>query len=280
MSEFEPVPPSPVVGPGRMLLQLREERQLSVSDVAQHLKYGVKQIEALEAEEFGRLPGSTFIRGMVRNYAKLLEADPQLVLGALDRIYSPGEVSLDLRAKRIPFSQSRKRGTRTYLLLSVLVLIVAGVAYEWRAGAFPWARLVPIGSLPLQGTPAPVTVPPESGPSAAPTVAPAPKVKTPVAVTPAATQTPASSTAAPAPPPREGRIKLEFDGESWVEIREQDGKMLMSQLNSAGSRKVVVGHPPMSLVIGNAAAVRLSYNDVAVDLKPYVEIEVARLTLE
>lgn len=53
MSEFEPVPPPPVVGPGRMLSQLREERRLSVSDVAQHLKYGVKQIEALEAEAFG-----------------------------------------------------------------------------------------------------------------------------------------------------------------------------------------------------------------------------------
>ncbi|MGB5081066.1 MAG: helix-turn-helix domain-containing protein [Burkholderiales bacterium] len=280
MSEFEPVPPPPVVGPGRMLSQLREERRLSVSDVAQHLKYGVKQIEALEAEAFGRLPGSTFVRGMVRSYAKLLETDPQRVLNALDKIYSPGEVSLDLRARQIPFPQGGKRGTRTYLLLSVFVLIVAGVAYEWRAGAFPWARLVPTGSLPLQEAPAPVTAPPDSKLPAAPSVAPAPEPKTPAAATPAAAQTQALSKAPSAPPPREGRIGLEFDGESWVEIREQDGKMLMSQLNSAGSRKVVVGHPPLSLVIGNAAAVRLTYNDIAVDLKPYVEIEVARLTLE
>jgi cytoskeleton protein RodZ len=42
---------------------------------------------------------------------------------------------------------------------------------------------------------------------------------------------------------------------------------------------VVVGQPPLSLVIGNAAAVRLKYNDNPVDLKPYVQIEVARLTL-
>ena len=78
----------------------------------------------------------------------------------------------------------------------------------------------------------------------------------------------------------EGRIRLEFDGESWVEIRDRDGKTLMSQLNPAGSRRVVLGRPPLSLVIGNGAAVRLTYNDSPVDLKPYIEIEVARLTLD
>jgi cytoskeleton protein RodZ len=80
-------------------------------------------------------------------------------------------------------------------------------------------------------------------------------------------------------PRGEGRIQLEFASDSWVEIRAKDGQMLMSQLNPAGTRKVVVGQPPLSLVIGNAAAVRLKYNDNPVDLKPYVQIEVARLTL-
>jgi cytoskeleton protein RodZ len=88
----------------------------------------------------------------------------------------------------------------------------------------------------------------------------------------------------PVPPPLasqgEGRIRLEFDSDSWVEIKEKDGRTLMSQLNPAGARRVVVGRPPLSVVIGNAAAVRLTYNDAPVDLKPYVKIEVARLTLE
>ena len=75
--------PSVKPGPGRLLAQLRAERKLSVADVAQRLKYGVRQIEALEAEEFDKLPGATFVRGMVRGYAKLLETDPEPVLGAL-----------------------------------------------------------------------------------------------------------------------------------------------------------------------------------------------------
>src|ERR1044071_4664356 len=88
----EPSAPSASAGPGRTLAQLRAERQLSIADVAQRLKYGVRQIEALEAEEFDKLPGGTFVRGMVRGYAKLLDTDPQPLLDELDQRYVPGEI--------------------------------------------------------------------------------------------------------------------------------------------------------------------------------------------
>ena len=270
MSEAaEPVAPPVEAGPGRMLAQLRGERKLSIADVAQRLKYGARQIEALEAEEFDKLPGATFVRGMVRGYAKLLETDPQPVLDALDQRYIPVEIDLDLRDKGIPFAHSGKRGTRAYLALSVLVLIVvAGVLYEWRAGAFPWVRIE-------SDTPPP----PQSGARAAakPAVQPAETIA-PAPVPSAATE--AAAAPPQQPPQSEGRIRLDFDSESWVEIKEQDGRTLMSQLNSPGTRAVIVGRPPLSLVIGNAAAVRLTYNDKPVDLKPHIQIEVARLTLE
>jgi cytoskeleton protein RodZ len=261
----EPVASPVEVGPGQMLAQLRGEQKLSVADVAQRLKYGARQIEALEAEDFDKLPGATSIRGMVRSYAKLLDADPQPILDALDRRYVPAEVDLDLRSKGTPFAQSGRRGTWTYLALSVLVfIVVAGILYEWRTGTFPWAQFgqntalqEPSRRLPVE-TPAalppeaPATVPGEAAPTAA----------------------------APQAPVSEGRIQLQFGSQSWVEIKEQDGRTLMSQLNSPGSRSVVVGRPPLSLVIGNAADVRLVYNDKPVDLKPYIQIEVARLTLK
>jgi len=266
--------PSGRAGPGRMLAQLRAERKLTIADVAQRLKYGVRQIEALEAEEFDKLPGATFVRGMVRGYAKLLDTDVQPMLDELDQRYVPGEIDLDLRDKGIPFVHSGKRGTRVYLALSVLALVVvAGILYEWRAGVFPWARFESNAPPPQKESRArPVTQP--AAPRAeieAPAAAPA---APPVAETPAvqAQQPPGGAGG-------EGRIRLEFDRESWVEIRDRDGKTLMSQLNPAGSRRVVVGQAPLSLVIGSGAAVRLTYNDKPVDLKPYIQIEVARLTL-
>jgi cytoskeleton protein RodZ len=267
--------PSVKPGPGRLLAQLRAERKLSIADVAQRLKYGVRQIEALEAEEFDKLPGATFVRGMVRGYAKLLETDPEPVLGALDQRYIPGEVDLDLRDKGIPFARTGKRGTRTYLALSVLALVVvAGVLYEWRAGAFPWARFESSTPPPQAQSKAPPVIPPAAPPAPIEVAAapPASVVETPAAQV----QRPSGGGGGVV---GEARIRLEFDRESWVEIRDRDGKALMSQLNAAGSRRVVRGRPPLSLVIGNGAAVRLTYNDKPVDLKPYIEIEVARLTL-
>jgi cytoskeleton protein RodZ len=91
---------------------------------------------------------------------------------------------------------------------------------------------------------------------------------------------PASSHAVMSPPGRgEGRVQIDFDGESWVEIKDKDGNTLMSQLNQGGTKRAVAGAPPLSLVIGNAAAVRVSYNGNPVDLTPYIRVEVARLTL-
>jgi len=262
-----PTGSSDEIGPGRMLAQLRGEQKLSVADVAQRLKYGARQIEALEAEEFDKLPGATFIRGMVRGYARLLDSDPQRLLDALDQRYVPGEIDLDLRDKGIPFVRSGRRGTRTYLALSIVVfIVVAGLLYEWRTGTFPRVQFgqntapqEPSRRLPVE--------PPVALPAEAPATVSSEPAQIEVVQPPQA-------------PLSEGRIQLQFGSQSWVEIREQDGRMLMSQLNSPGTRSVIVGRPPLSLVIGNAADVRLVYNDKPVDLKPYIQIEVARLTLK
>jgi len=263
----EPMAAPVEIGPGRMLAQLRGEHKLSIADVAQRLKYGARQIEALEAEEFDKLPGGTFIRGMVRGYARLLDTDPQRLLDALDQRYVPGEIDLDLRNKGIPFVRSGRRGTRTYLALSILVfIVVAGLLYEWRTGTFPWVQS---GRNTAQKEPSKrLSV---ESPAALHAEAPTTVLSEPARI---AVVQPQQA------PLSEGRIQLQFGSQSWVEIKEQDGKTLMSQLNSPGTRRVVVGRPPLSLVIGNAADVRLVYNDKPVDLKPYIQIEVARLTLK
>jgi len=81
-------------------------------------------------------------------------------------------------------------------------------------------------------------------------------------------------------PASKRRIVMHFDKESWVEVRAGNGAMLVSQINPAGSEKVIEGDPPFTLVIGNAASVRLTYNDQPVDLRPYFRVDVARLKLD
>jgi cytoskeleton protein RodZ len=299
------------VGPGRSLARLRAERKLSVADVAQRLKYGARQIEALEAEEFSRLPGTTFVRGMIRGYAKLLEIDAEPLLKSLEKRHIPGEVTVDLRAKRVPFPDGtrRRRGTRVYAMLSVVTLAAVGVVlYEWHGGrlpAFPGSSQpqpqvaqAPQPSDAAQAAPA--SAPAEEPAASAPAPAEKPvahaAVETPVVHAPAPVDKPVAPTpiekpaARPSPATRAvqdakalkgpGRIFMAFADDAWVEITDGDGQLLMAQLNPAGSSRVVSGHPPFSVVIGNAAAVRVVYNEKPFDLMPYVKVEVARFTLK
>src|SRR5687767_3788123 len=81
------------VATGSMLARAREAQNLSVSDVARQLKLSVHQVEALEADEFHKLPGPVFVRGFVRNYARLVKLDPDQLAasaaGSLPRAEPP-----------------------------------------------------------------------------------------------------------------------------------------------------------------------------------------------
>ena len=69
----------------RACARAREAAGLSLDQVAQQLKLAPRQVKALEDENFGELPGRTFSRGFVRNYARLLNLDPEDLLLALAR---------------------------------------------------------------------------------------------------------------------------------------------------------------------------------------------------
>jgi len=260
------------LGPGAMLARARAERQLGIAEVAERLKYGARQIEALEADNYGRLAGTTFVRGMIRSYAKLVGMDPAPVLKALERRNIPAQATVDLRTQRIPFPDGNKRATRLYIALSVIVLLViGGVVYEWH-----YAEVAPTPVSVSVALPAPQSAPPAA-------------VEAPVEPETAAPAPPAPKTESADAPVSRGksggnsrgrRIELEFQRESWVEIKDRDGMTLLSQLNPADTQKVVEGAPPFSVIIGNAANVRVTYKNAPFDLRPYVKIEVARFTLE
>lgn len=76
------------------------------------------------------------------------------------------------------------------------------------------------------------------------------------------------------------RVQLQFLQDAWVEVRDRDGVVLHSKLNTAGSDVRIEGDGPFSFVIGNAQFVRLTYDDRDVDLTPYIKVAVARFTLQ
>lgn len=288
MSEAVPVTEQATepASPGRALAAARADLKLSLADVSQQIKYGVKQIAAIEADDYAKLPGTTFVRGMIRSYAKLVQIDPVPLLADLGRRDIPAAATVDLRISgQEPFVEGGAKSNRIYALLSLAALVaVAAVAYEWWANPLETGEVVTIMPRSAQSdageaAPAPAPDAADAPPAPAPASMPKPAAVGEARAAEQSTQSvaPAGATAASVGGP--GRIDIEFDQLSWVEIKQANGKILLSQLNQAGTRQVIEGVPPFEVVIGNAASVRLKYNDAPVDLRPYFKVDVARLKL-
>ena len=297
-------------GIGAELAAARQERGLGLPEVAQQLKFGVRQLEALEADRFDELPGGTFARGIVRSYARLLKLDPEPLLARIaGRFDAPDSNQLAARfSQPVPFSDAGRRSTLVYFGLSLAILVVVGgIAYQWQHERNAPAKMAFVKpkaetaarkpALPAQAAsvaPAPIA----EAPPAVEETRPAAAAKKPAAEEKrveekkveekkadekrVAEKKPAPLVQAVAAPPPSGvhRIVMRVEtDEAWLEVTDAAGRQLVSSLNRAGSERVVQGRGPFTLVIGNASHVRVLHNDREVDLKPHTRVEVARFTL-
>lgn len=256
------LPRPPDNSPGRSLREARTARELSIADVAQSIKFSPRQIETLERDDFAALPGSTFVRGFIRSYAKLLRLDEQALLDMLDQKSPQEDVQIHLpqdTGAALPQPGEQRNYLPMLILLAALVAIAAGfVAYH------EWA-----------GKPEK----PNTSNSAVPAVQP------PLAYVeqPAATLIDPSQPAPqipPAPGPDIRQLIFVFEDKSWVEVKDATQRVIFAQNNEPGTRQVVNGKPPFAVVVGNASRVQLQFEEQQIDLRPHTKVDVARLTVE
>jgi cytoskeleton protein RodZ len=280
----------PIMSVGSQLRAAREQLGLSVDDVVSKIKLAPRQITALEADDFKVLPETAFVRGFVRSYAKLLQLDPQPLLDALptakgEQVKTP-QLHVDAP---FPTERTLRRQNINLLIAAFLVaLVIAGFAFWPKSASQPVvveaiaavsdAALVET-QLPfpdqvevLDGSGVPEAGIPEPGVHAGSAVQAAPAIPAVVATLPVAPTVAKTASA----------LRLVFDKEAWVEIKDYSGKSLINKVNLAGSELRVEGVAPFTLVVGHAASVHLFYREKPVDMKPFVNAgsEVARMTLE
>jgi len=69
------LPPGPVTGPE--LKRLRESRGVSLREIAQVSKIGIRFLEYIEDDRFPFLPAAVYLRGFLQEYAKAVGLDPR-----------------------------------------------------------------------------------------------------------------------------------------------------------------------------------------------------------
>jgi cytoskeleton protein RodZ len=225
-------------GPGTMLGEERRRQGMSLGDIARQLKLSVRQIEALERDDYGVFSGMVFVRGFLRNYAKLLQLDPDALIAQLPGVTAPAAVGGEVAP--IAPGDAEAHAPRTdgrpglgWLAGGlVLAMLVVAAVYEGRrhqsTAQAPQSSQAPAGGavnpqhadsppaglatpgapaaaapagpvdLARSATPAPPTAAAPGGPSASPIPA-APPPGTPSADAPAAAARPAATASAQTP---------------------------------------------------------------------------------
>lgn len=272
--------------PGAVLRASREAQGLSVSDVAQVIRFSERQIEALECDDYTGLQGATLLRGFVRSYAKFLKIDAAPLLAALEPaapitvtdVRPPGNIGV---ADQPELAPSTKPGL---LIAGLLTLVVLAAVFRFMPSGgdtVPAAPAPPVqpAMQPVAPSPANATnVPVVTTPPATPTAEmPALAASLPVAK-PVDASAPASVPALP--PVTASGLRVELTDRSWVEIRDATQNVVMSGEYPAGTRQNVSGKPPFQVWIGKAAGVRVFMGERNIDLQPFTRAEVARLIVE
>ena len=282
------------------------------------LKVPTRQLEALENDQYEVFRGPAFVRATAQAMCRHLGIDPAPVLAGLPQNATSMAVQTPTMASSVrpalrPARASRGPGlSRQVLLLGALMLLGAAALIWWPTPAptpaalnvVPPDAMVPAtdasaaegpvsvnvpsvpeasASEPAALSPVPATVPnaspaPVAPPTrAVPAPAPAPAVAAPVAA-----QTPAPQAQSPSARKSDGKSDLQIaaTGDTWLEVRDARGQLVVNRLLKAGETQPVDLPPPFSVVVGRAHLAKVTQGGKDFDLTPHTKESTARFEIQ
>jgi transcriptional regulator with XRE-family HTH domain len=118
---------------GERLKRERELREVTLEEITSATRIGARFLEAMENEDWGKLPGGVFNRGFVRSVARYLGLDEEALLSEYDMAHGTQLPPANEHPQdRIP---SPPRWLPAAVVLGALVILaalVAGGIYAWR----------------------------------------------------------------------------------------------------------------------------------------------------
>lgn len=299
-------------GPGGVLRATRESLRYTRQDIADALNLTVRVVEDLETEQWQKFHAAAFARGYVRAYAKLLNLDPDALLRDYEGFRQP-DVSVRTPSQRSSVFESKIGGlveafqrqpgavlsgavAVTVCAIGIVLLLVwpdseapAPVAPKIPAalsmpppmnrGADARATRAisppPVVDVEPDADPRSIAIPPPtSEPIAAPeSVAFEPTPETvPLATSPTSTTRRITSVG-------DDRLELSFTEDCWVEIKDEAGRNLYSDLSRAGTSLSLVGAGPFNVLLGNGPVVTLAFNGEPVPLARHTRNKVTSIVV-
>ncbi len=260
------------------LKMARVNRSLTIDEVAVRLNLRPASIEAMEAGAYEKLPGAAYVAGFVHSYARLLMLDGTALVSQL-KVES---TVMQLKpVHELPLKVSQRAFPSAGFIWTGLILLL-GLLLLWTVTNNKFApEMITAESSEPQALPADVHMDAAEGddveapattgsaPSATPpAVAPAPAAPTPAPIAPAAVA-PAAPTPAPiapaavapaaaAPPPAGAAVMAKQN--SWIQLRDSKGAVVVAKLLRAGESYNVPNTPGLMMTTGNAGGTVITVN--------------------
>lgn len=119
---------------GERLKRERELREVTLEEITAHTRIAPRFLEALENEDWDKLPGGVFNRGFVRSVARYLGLDEESLLGEYDLAHgaSPIVPTSERQEDRIPSPPKWIPVAMVLGALALLALLVVGGVYAWK----------------------------------------------------------------------------------------------------------------------------------------------------
>jgi cytoskeleton protein RodZ len=132
---------------GEKLRLARETRGMALRDISEQTRISMRYLEAIESDDYRRLPGGIFNRSFIRAYAKSIGYDEQQAIDDYGRTLrehgEPDEESSPKTFKSLVYTDdSHNRSTLMTLVLALVILAVLSLCV-WAGLHFYQRRVTP-----------------------------------------------------------------------------------------------------------------------------------------
>jgi cytoskeletal protein RodZ len=117
---------------GEHLRREREMRGVSLDEIASATRIQVRFLEAIEREQWDKLPGGVFNRGFVRSVAKYLGLDEEAILGEYTLATGDLGTASSVPTRSLPMAEPRFDWLVWIFAIALIALLAGGGVYGWR----------------------------------------------------------------------------------------------------------------------------------------------------
>lgn len=114
---------------GEKLRLAREERGISLRDISEQTRISMRYLEAIETDDYKRLPGGIFNKSFIKSYARYIGYDErEAIEGYANTLREKGETPDEIQttpAKSLVYTDaSSSRSPLVTLLLAIIILAI------------------------------------------------------------------------------------------------------------------------------------------------------------